>query len=113
MDEAVQHYIDAIGPEHRALFDRLHRLVLAVHPEAVVVLSYAIPTYKVGKHRLYIGVWKHGVSVYGWQQGREAAFIGRHPGLKTSKGTIQLRPDDAAEIPDDELCDLVRAALDD
>jgi uncharacterized protein YdhG (YjbR/CyaY superfamily) len=113
IDAAVQEYIDAIEPEHRPLFDRLHRLVLAVHPEAAVVLSYQIPTYKVGKRRLYIGVWKHGVSIYGWQQGREAAFIARHPALKTSKGTIQLRSEDAAGIPDDELCDLVRGALDD
>jgi len=33
------------------------------------------------------------------------------PALKTSKGTIQLRPDDAAGIPDAEPRDLVRAAL--
>ena len=113
IDEAVHVYIDAIVPEHRPVFDRLHRLVLAVHPEAVVVLSYQIPTYKVGKRRLYVGVWKHGVSIYGWQRGREASFVARHPALKTSKGTIQLRPQDAADIRDDELCDLVRAALDD
>jgi uncharacterized protein YdhG (YjbR/CyaY superfamily) len=94
------------------LFDRLHRLIISAHPDAAVVLSYQIPTYKVGNRRLYVGAWKHGVSIYGWQQGRDASFTSRHPALKTSKGTIQLRPDDAAGIPDDELRDLVRAALD-
>lgn len=112
IDKAVQGYIDAIAPEHRPLFDRLHRLILAAHPEAAVVLSYRMPTYKVGNRRLYVGVWKHGVSIYGWQQGRDAGFLARHPGLKTSKGTIQLLPEDAAAIPDDELRDLARAALD-
>ncbi len=112
MDDAVRVYIDAVAPEHRPLFDRLHAVVLEVHPEATVVLSYQIPTYKVGRRRLYIGVWKHGVSIYGWAQGRDAGFVARHPELKTSKGTIQLRPDDAAALPDDELRDLVRAALD-
>ena len=34
----------------------------------------------------------------------------RHPGAKTSKGTIQLRPADADGIGDDELLELVRAA---
>lgn len=111
MDEAVQRYIDAIAPEYRPLFDRLHRLILAAYPGAVVVLSYQIPAYKVGGRRLYVGAWKHGVSIYGWQQGREAGFTSRHPGLKTSKGTIQLRPEDAAGLPDDEILDLVRAAL--
>ena len=112
MDKGVRAYIDAIAPEHRPLFDRLHRLVREAHPDAAVVLSYQIPTYKVGRRRLFLGVWKHGVSIYGWDQGRDAGFIARHPALKTGKGTIQLRPDDAAGIPDDEFRDLVRAALD-
>jgi len=71
-----------------------------------------IPTYKVGNRRLYVGAWKHGLSIYGWQQGRDDAFTSRHPALKTSKGTLQLRPEDAAAIPDCEISDLVRAALD-
>jgi uncharacterized protein YdhG (YjbR/CyaY superfamily) len=111
MDDAVRDYVDAIPSEHRPLFDRLHRLILEVHPDASVVISYQIPTYKVGRNRLYLGVWKHGVSIYGWGQGRDAGFAGRHPELITGKGTIQLRPDAAAGIPDDELRDLVRAAL--
>jgi uncharacterized protein YdhG (YjbR/CyaY superfamily) len=112
MDDAVQDYIDAIAPEHRPLFDRLHRLVLEAHPDAEVGLSYQIPTYKVGRRRLFVGVWKHGVSIYGWDHGRDSGFMARHPELKTSKGTIQLRPEVAASIPDDEFRDLVRAALD-
>lgn len=112
MDEAVRSYIDAIAPEHRPLFDRIHRLILEAHPDAAVRLSYKIPTYEVGHRRLYVGVWKHGVSFYGWEEGRDAGFIARHPELTTGKGTLRLRPDDAAGIPDDELGDLVRAALD-
>jgi uncharacterized protein YdhG (YjbR/CyaY superfamily) len=110
-DEAVQEYIDAIIPEHRPLFDRLHRLILEAQPGATVVLSYQIPTYKVGARRLHVGAWKHGVSLYGWQQGGDAGFTSRHPDLRTSKGTIRLRPQDAAGIADDEFRDLARAAL--
>ena len=112
MEDAVRDYIDAIPPEHRPLFDRLHRLVLEVYPDAAVVLSYQMPTYKVGRRRLFVGVWKHGVSIYGWGQERDAGFTARHPELKAGKGTIRLRPDAAAGIPDDEFRDLVRAALD-
>jgi uncharacterized protein YdhG (YjbR/CyaY superfamily) len=111
MDEAVQRYIDGIPAEHRPLFNRLDQLIRAVHPDATVILSYKIPTYKVGNRRLYVGAWKHGLSIYGWQRGRDDAFTSRHPALKTSKGTLQLRPEDAATITDDELSDLVRAAL--
>lgn len=112
MDEAVQSYIDGVDPAYRPLFDRIHRLILAAHPDAAVVLSYKMPTYKVGRRRLYVGAWQHGISLYGWRQDRDGGFIARHPELKTSKGTIKLRPQDAAPIADDELLGLVSAALD-
>ncbi len=110
MDDAVRGYIDAISIEHRELFDRLHRIVVGIHPEAEVVLSYGMPRYRVGEKRLFIAVWKKWVSIYGWDQGRDA-FASRHPELKTKKGTIQLRPDIAAGIPDQEFERLVRDAL--
>ena len=112
MDDAVRAYIDAIDPGHRPLFDRLHRLVLEAHPEATVVLSYQMPTYKAGRNRLFLAAWSHGISIYGWRQGRDAGFTDRHPDLKSSKGTIRLRPEDAATLADDELRALFRAVLD-
>ena len=111
MDDAVREYIEAILPEHRPLFDRLHRLVLEARTDAAVVLSYKIPTYRVGARRLFLGAWRHGVSIYGWGEGRDAGFSARHPELKSGRGTLQLRPSDAAGIPDDEFRDLARAAL--
>lgn len=111
MDQAVQGYIDGIAPENRALFDRIHRLILAAHPDAALALSYQMPTYKLGGRRLYLAAWKHGVSIYGWQKDDDGGFMSRHPELKTSKGTIQLRPDQAEAIPDEEFLGLVRAAL--
>jgi hypothetical protein len=56
-------------------------------------------------------VWKHGVSLYGWQQAANAGFADRHPELVTSKGTIRLGPTEAASLSDAELLALVRAAL--
>ena len=109
----MQAYIEAITPEHRPLFDRLHRLILEARPDATVVLSYDMPTYKAGRNRLYLGAWKHGLSIYGWQRGRDAGFTDRHPELLSSKGTIKLRPGDAATLDDDELRDLFRTVLDD
>lgn len=111
MDKAVEDYIQAIPEEHRPLFDRVHNLILEIHPEARVVLSYKIPTYKVGGQRIYLGAWKHGLSIYGWGADRDGGFASRHPDLITSKGTIQLSARDAAAVPDDELRGLIRAAL--
>lgn len=111
MDEAVRAYVDAIPLEYRALFDRLHGLVLEVRPDAELVLSYQMPTYRAGRRRLFIGAWKHGLSLYGWDQGSDGGFIERHGDLKSGRATIRIGPDAAAAIADDEFLDLFRAAL--
>ena len=111
MDAAVQEYVDAIPADVRPLFDRLHGLVLALHPEAEVVLSYKMPTYVVGERRLHVGAWKHGLSLYGWQSGRDAGFAARHPELDSGKGTLRLPTQVAGQLPDAELRDLLAAVL--
>jgi hypothetical protein len=70
-----------------------------------------MPAYRAGNRRIYIGAWKHGISIYGYGHDRDGGFTSRHPRMATSKGTIRLRPRDAASIPDDELLALARAAL--
>lgn len=108
MDQAVSDYIDAMPAEHRALFDRIHRIIVEICPDVAVVLSYKMPTYQCGDRRLHVGVWKHGVSLYGW---RDEGFLERHPHLRAARGTIRLRPQDAEEVTDDELRDLARTSL--
>lgn len=111
MDDDAREYIEGIPAAHRPLFDRLHRLVLEECPDADLVMSYKMPTYKVGGRRLFLGAWKHGLSIYGWGEGRDGGFAARHPELKSGAGTIQLRPEDADSIPDDEFRQLVRSVL--
>ena len=110
-DEGVGAYIEAISPEQRPLFDRLHGIMLGEHPDAEVALSYGMPAYRVRKRRLNLGVWKHGVSVYGWRADRDGGFVARHPQLSSGKGTIRIRTQDAAQISDDELRGLLGGAL--
>jgi len=112
MDDAVRGYVDALSARNRALFDRVHGLILDVHPDAIVALSYKMPSYQVGSRRIYVGVWQHGVSLYGWGGDRDAGFTARHPDLISGRATIRLRSGPAADaIDDDELRDLFRAAL--
>jgi hypothetical protein len=111
VDADFQAYVDGITPEFRPLFDRLHRIVLAAQPEAMLAMAYDMPTYRLGKRRLNLGVWKHGVSVYGWRRDNDGGFAARHPELLSSKTTIRLRPVDADAITDQELHDLLGGAL--
>jgi hypothetical protein len=112
VDSEARAYIDAIGAADRPLFDRLARLVQATHPEAELVMSYRMPTFKVGRRRLFVGAWRHGLSIYGWARTANLVFAERHPDLITGRGTIRLRAADAARLRDAELLELVRAALD-
>lgn len=110
MDDAFRRYRDQIDTEYRALFDRLHRLIIDTCPDAEVSLSYGMPTYRLGHRRLNIAVWKHGVSLY-VSPSRDGGLSGRHPELATGRGTIKLSPDQAAHVPDTEFRDLAQAAL--
>jgi Domain of unknown function (DU1801) len=110
IDEVLRRYRDDMDTEYRPVFDRLHRLIVAACPDAEVVLSYGMPTYRIGRRRLNVGVWKHGLSLYVSSK-RDGGFSACHPELAAGKGTIKLTPEDAAHIPDAELQDLVRAAL--
>jgi hypothetical protein len=110
MDEAVSRYRDEMDSEFRPVFDRLHRLIVATCPGAELVLSYGMPTFRIGRRRLNVGVWQHGLSLY-VSPNRDGGFSARHPALAAGKSTIKLRPADAADIPDTEFQDLFRAAL--
>jgi hypothetical protein len=62
---SVQTYINWIPGEYRTLFERIHGLILSTYPDVELVMSYNMPTYKIGKDRLYVAVWRHGISIYG------------------------------------------------
>ena len=111
MHAEVLAYIESIEADRRPLFDRVHRLIMQAQPDVDVVMSYKMPTYVSGPRRLHVGVWKHGLSFYGWQQGRDGGFVARHPDLDSGKGTLRLPLADAAGLGHDELRDFVRAVL--
>jgi hypothetical protein len=112
MDDAVRAYIDAIDPEHRPLFDRLHNIIVDAHPDVAITMSYQMPTYALGDRRVYLAAWRHGVSIYGWDQGRDGGFVERYPSLLSGRSTIRLRPKDASVIDDEDFRGLLLAALD-
>lgn len=106
MDAAAQGYIDAIPETHRPLFDRLHSLILDLYPDAAVLISYGIPTYRVGRGRVYLGLWKGGVSLHAVPV---EAFRERHPAIKTGKGSLNFRVTD--DVPEADVREAIRQAI--
>ena len=41
---------------------------------ASIELSYNMPTYRCGERSLHVAAWKHGVSLYGWDEERDGGF---------------------------------------
>jgi hypothetical protein len=111
LDAEFEAYRDGIPEEKRALFERLHGILLAAHPDAEVGLSYDMPAYRVGRRRLNLGVWQHGVSVYGWRHDNDGGFVARHPELAKGKGTLRISAEAAERISDDEFRALLGGAL--
>jgi hypothetical protein len=111
MEPNVTRYVEAIPPQQRPLFDRVQRLVLDACPQGEIAYLYKMPTYKVGKRRLHVAAWAHGLSIYGWKAHGDGGFTERHPETQTSTGTIRLTEEIASTIKDDEIRALARSAL--
>lgn len=111
VDPKAQDYIEGIAPETRPLFDRVHGLILGEFPDVEVGLAYGMPTYRCGDRRLYMGAWKHGVSLYGWPDDGALSILGRHPELSSGRGTLKITHAVAEDISDGELVELFRTAL--
>jgi hypothetical protein len=111
VNDEVRRYIEEIPVARRPLFERLHALMLEMHPDAEMTLAYGMPAYRVGRRRLNLGVWQHGVSLYGWRRDNDGGFVARHPELAKGKGTIRISPAAAEGIADDEFRALLGGAL--
>ena len=106
MDLAVQQYIEAIPATHRPLFDRLQALILDLYPTAEIVISYKIPTFKVGRKRVYLGLWKEGVSLHAVSVDD---FKQKHPTIKTGRGSLNFKITD--EVPGEDVQVVIKQAI--
>jgi hypothetical protein len=111
VDPDVQAYIDGIAPQHRPMWDRIDRLVRELHPDVELRITYDMPTFVVAEHRLPVGVWKHGLSLYGLHDGNDAGLINRRPELTSGRGTVRLPTAQAESFTDAELKATLKAVL--
>ena len=110
MNEEVQRFVDAVTDDRRQLFERLHSLILSLYPEAEVVLSYGIPTYKAKAGRVGLGLWKGGVTLHTFgARHLVQEFSARYPAFKTTTAGINFKVSDP--IPVAALKKVIKQAI--
>ncbi len=109
VDPAVRKFIEAVKDERRLLYDQLEKVILGMYPDAEVVITYGVPTYKARSGRVGLAYWKEGVSFYPFSGSYLDEFRAKHPAIKTSKGTVNFKVSD--KIPLAALKKVIRYAI--
>jgi len=91
VNKDVQRFMDAVPEDQKPHFNQLHALIMSMYPDAEIVISYQVPTYKVKSRWVALGYWKGGVSIYTNSPEHIAAFKAQHPAVKTGKASINFK----------------------
>jgi uncharacterized protein YdhG (YjbR/CyaY superfamily) len=109
MHQDVQAYIDAIPQNRLERFLSIHKLIVQLHPDAIVDMRYKMPTYGVGDGWVALANQKHYISLYTCSAFHLESYQSKHPQQKTGKGCINFRARD--EIHYDDLAKVIRHAI--
>lgn len=87
----VDEYIAAQPEESQAVLQQVRRTIRKALPNAVEVISYQVPTYKInGGYVVYFAGWKEHFSVYPASDDLVAAFKNELTPYWVSKGTLRF-----------------------
>lgn len=91
MNQELKKYYSLIPHNSLPQLKKLRQVVLKELPDAVEIISYGIPTFKVdGKSVVGIGGWNDFVSLYPYGSAMITKFKADLAPYKTSKGAIQF-----------------------
>ncbi len=106
----IDEYLAGVPDEQRAALDQLRAQVRTLVPEAIEVISYSIPAFRVGgRGLLWFSAWKAHSSVYPVP----ATFLEAHAdelrAYRRTKGSLHFTPEQP--LTEVLVADLVRARL--
>ncbi len=88
---SVDEYIAAQPDAVQEILRRVRNAIRKAVPGAHEVISYKMPTYKLGGHRLvYFAIWKQHYSIYAATEQVVAAFQDELASYEVDKGTIRF-----------------------
>lgn len=100
MDAEVKTYIESATDDRRALYDKLHEIILKQYPKAELVISYSIPTYKAKTGHVCLAYWKSGVTLCSYNDAHVAEFKVQHPKIKSGKVSVSFKTTDNIPVAD-------------
>jgi uncharacterized protein YdhG (YjbR/CyaY superfamily) len=107
--QTVENYLENMTPPQKAEFERVRSIVKQLVPDAELVISYGMPTFKYqGRPLLHFGVFKDHMSIFPTGDSR-VGEISELAAFHTSKGTLQFTEENP--IPDAALEKLVAVRL--
>ena len=107
--QSVDEYIAAAPKEAQGTLAALRRIISATAPEAVEVISYQIPTFKLYGSLVAFGAAKNHCGFYVMSATAMDGFKEELEGYDTSKGSIRFRFGDP--LPVDLIEKLVKARI--
>lgn len=109
MEHTFNELIGRVTDERRALADKIHAYLTKELPGIATLVSWGLPTYKLGKEWISLNYNKLGVVVYSCRTDLVGRFKLSHPELKMGKGCIHLNL--KKPIPFDDLFSLLKEIL--
>lgn len=110
VESPVDAYLAERPPDQRAALQRVREHVRRIEPDAVELISYGMPAFKLGGRFLlsYAG-WKRHCSIYPLTD----SFLAEHEHelapFDRTRGSVHFTPE--SPLPDDLLDQLIRARV--
>jgi uncharacterized protein YdhG (YjbR/CyaY superfamily) len=89
----VDAYLADVKPEFRPALNHLRALIRELAPDALEVISYGVPCYKLDGPLVSFGAAAKHCAFYGMSPKVLAAFAGELTDFSTSPGTVRFTPE--------------------
>ena len=110
MPETTAKYLEALPQDQREALLELREWILAAVPEAIEMLNYGVPAFKLGgKPLVSFGAARKHCAFYVQSPAVSKAFAGRLTDFDTSPGTVRFTP--AARLSKALVNDLIEARI--
>lgn len=107
--ETVDAYLADVRPEFRPALNHLRALIREMAPDALEIISYGVPCYKLDGPLVSFGAAAKHCAFYGMSPQVLASFAEDLKGFSTSPGTVRFTPEHP--IPDHILRAIIAARI--